>query len=144
MNRWFGLIIVAGLISISGLAVEKAHAGGKIIGILQSFPACDDAKVLRKILHRFNWAERRTWHRGIELTSVDSIRERPPFVGDDYRVPRRFCRGRAHLTNGRSPRVHFLIEQGGGFAGTGFNVEFCVDGLDPWRVYDGSCRVLRR
>ena len=47
----------------------------------------------------------------------------------------------------RHPRrrtVLYLIEGGQGFAGTHHKVFFCIDGLDPWRVYDGHCRVLTR
>lgn len=40
--------------------------------------------------------------------------------------------------------VLYLIEAGQGFAGTHHKVFFCIDGLDPWRVYDGHCRVLTR
>lgn len=40
--------------------------------------------------------------------------------------------------------VVYVIEGGQGFAGTGYNVQFCIDGLDPWRVNDGHCRVVRR
>ena len=41
-------------------------------------------------------------------------------------------------------KVLYLIEAGQGFAGTHHKVFFCIDGLDPWRVYDGHCRVLTR
>jgi hypothetical protein len=40
--------------------------------------------------------------------------------------------------------MHYLIEEGAGFAGFGWNVEYCIHGLDPWKYYDGRCRVLSR
>ncbi len=109
---------------------------------LGSFPSCDHPKVLGQIVERFNWAEENTWHRGFYLSDITRTRER--VVQDGYKrlVPRRYCRGHAILTNGRHPTLFYLIEANAGFAGTGFNVEFCVNGLDPWRVHDGNCRVL--
>lgn len=60
--------------------------------------------------------------------------------------------GGRHVGKGDAPahprhfrrRVLYLIEAGQGFAGTHHKVFFCIDGLDPWRVYDGHCRVLTR
>lgn len=110
----------------------------------KSFPQCDEARVLSKIISRFNWAERRQWKRGFGLEEVRQPRERTGEEWPGSDIPRRFCRGHAILSNGTHPTVHYLIEGGQGFAGNGFKVEFCVDGLDPWRVYDGRCRVVRR
>lgn len=125
----------------------------------RSFPQCHDVKVLGMIIERFNWAEENTWHRGFYLADIERIREssvrgdgfgnKSALEGydaqpaDERLIPRRYCRGHARLTNGRHPTVFYLIEGGQGFAGNSFNVEFCVNGLDPWREYDGSCRVLR-
>lgn len=109
---------------------------------LGHFPSCDDPKVLGQIVERFNWAEENTWHRGFYLEDITRTRERVVQDGHHRQVPRRYCRGHAKLTNGRHPTLMYLIEEGAGFAGTGFNVEFCINGLDPWRVHDGSCRVL--
>lgn len=109
----------------------------------QTFPECDDAKVLKKIVKRFNWAERNTWRRGFSLETVEDPRERSVREYEESLIPRRYCRGHAILTNGQHPTVFYLIEGGQGFTGTGFNVEFCVNGIDPWREYDGHCRVLR-
>lgn len=116
-----------------------ARAGG-----LETFPSCDDPKVLGKIVARYNWAENHTWQRGIDLDDITRARERQTLAGGDRQINRRYCRGHAHLSNGRHPTVHYLIEQRQGFASIGWNVEFCVVGHDRWMAYDGSCRVLRR
>lgn len=123
-----------------------------------SFPQCDDAKVLGQIVKRFNKAEDNQWKRGFYLEDIRRVRERKVLgegyenreITDDYHdvpmneqlIPRRYCRGHAILTNGRHPTLFYLIEGGQGFAGNRFNVEFCVNGLDPWREFDGSCRAL--
>ncbi len=111
---------------------------------LDRFPACDDPKVLGRIIKRYNWAENHQWQRGIDLDFINRARERLTLAGGDRLVNRRYCRGHALLSNGRHPTVHYLIEQRQGFASIGWNVEFCVTGHDRWMVYDGSCRVLRR
>ena len=119
-------------------------ATSSIAYAFDTFPVCGESRVLNKIIHRYNWAERNTWHDGVDLVSIVRVGERRLRAGDDATVERRFCRGHGRLSDGRHRTVHYLIERGAGFAGLGWNVEFCVSGNDPWRVYDGSCRVLRR
>lgn len=149
------------LVIAAVLASSSTASAGLLDPLLQhrSFPQCHDTKVLGKIVERFNWAEDNTWHRGFYLMDIDRIRERTvlghgygePTHAEGYDappaherlIPRRYCRAHALLTNGRHPTLFYLIEGGQGFAGNGFNVEFCINGLDPWREYDGSCRVLR-
>jgi hypothetical protein len=129
-------------LALATLGLSMASSVSASAWELRSFPHCDDGKVIAKIVHRFNWAEHHTWKRGFGIESVQRARQRR--VEDRGPIPRRYCRGHAILSNGRHPTVHYLIEGGQGLAGTGFNVEFCVNGHDPWRTYDGSCRVLRR
>ena len=47
------------------------------------------------------------------------------------------------MTNGDIRPVYYAVEHGAGFAGIGRYVDFCVLGLDPWHVHDGSCRTVR-
>ncbi|MFD0915660.1 hypothetical protein ACFQ14_04510 [Pseudahrensia aquimaris] len=132
-------------LAMAVIALTPARAGlvePHIQPHLQSFPHCDDPKVLKQIVEKFNWAEDNTWHRGFVLDGLEHTRERQVHDSDHTAIPRRYCRAHALLSNGKHPTMLYLIEGGQGFAGTGFNVEFCINGLDPWRVYDGSCRVL--
>ncbi len=136
---------LAGLAVLAGSQVQQsAPALAGIIDphiISKSFPDCHDERVLTKIIKRFNWAEDNTFQRGFYLDFIERTRER--VVQSSTQIPRRYCRGHARLTNGRHPTVFYLIEGGQGFAGNSFNVEFCLNGLDPMREHDGSCRVLR-
>ncbi|MDD9910624.1 MAG: hypothetical protein OXR62_13160 [Ahrensia sp.] len=146
--------------SLASLIVAKASAA--LIDPLirfPSFPQCHDAKVLKQVIKRFNWAEDETWKRGFHLTEIRRARERTVLgesdfaerhVTDDYfdtpmserLIPRRYCRGHAILTNGKHPTLFYLIEGGQGLAGTSYNVEFCLAGYDRWREFDGSCRAI--
>lgn len=110
----------------------------------QTFPDCGNANVNARIVDRFNWAEANTWNRGIDIRSIDGQVERSVEAFGPNPIYRRYCRGRALLSNGRHHTVYYRIERGTGLAGTGYNVEFCLPGYDRWRVYDGYCRVLSR
>lgn len=58
-------------------------------------------------------------------------------------VERHYCHARASLSDGERRDVWFLVERNMSFAGLGTHVEFCVAGLDPWRIYGADCRSLR-
>ncbi len=136
--------MLALILFVSGFVTLPAQAG-LLEPLLQkkTFPQCHEVKVLGNIVERFNWAEEETWKRGIYMRDIDNVRPRLLRDHPDRLVPRRYCRATATLTNGHHRTVFYLIEGGGGFAGNSFNLEFCVEGLDPWRVHDGSCRALR-
>ncbi len=138
------LRLLPALLFIFGVFASSAQAGPLEL-LLQktTFPQCHETKVLGKIVERFNWAEEETWHRGIYMSDLADVRPRLVRDAEHRLVPRRYCRATATLTSGHHRTVFYLIEGGGGFAGNGFNLEFCVEGLDPWRVHNGSCRTLR-
>ena len=140
------LSIVAFVLAMVALvAISSPTKAGLLEPHLQfkTFPQCHDAKVLNKIVERFNWAEENTWHRGFYLHDIERVRERIVQSTRISQIPRRYCRAHARLTNGKHPTLYYLIEGGQGFAGNSFNVEFCLGGYDRWNEYDGSCRVLR-
>ena len=58
------------------------------------------------------------------------------------RVHRRYCRATAQLSDGRRTALIYVIEAGQGFAGVGWNVEYCLPAYDPWRVYDAWCHAI--
>ncbi len=136
--------LIPALLLVTGFLSAPAQAG-LLEPLLQkkTFPQCHETKVLGKIVERFNWAEEETWHRGIYMSDIDDVRPRLLLDSEHRLVPRRYCRATATLTSGHHRTVFYLIEAGGGFAGNSFNLEFCVEGLDRWRIHDGSCRALR-
>lgn len=134
MNRLLSLVIL--LSSLTPLQITSAAAR-------DVFPACQSEKVLKKIAKRFNKTEKIYWEdRGLVLDAVIN-----PHLHNDNAFPessinRRYCHGDAVFINGKQRRIHFLIEEGAGFAGFTWNVEYCIHGLDPHKYYDGRCRVL--
>ena len=104
---------------------------------------CADERALARIVERFAWAERNTWRRGFEIAAIANPRPSGhPFVEPGI-VERTYCVADSVMTNGAPHPVYYAIEHGMGFASIGDYVDFCVLGLDPWRVHDGACRTVR-
>ena len=107
------------------------------------FPACSSEKVIKKISKRFNKTEKTYWEtRGLVLNTVIKTHLHNDNAFPESPIKRRYCHGDAIFENGKKRRIHYLIEQGTGFAGFTWNVEYCIHGLDPWKYYDGRCQVL--
>ncbi|MEO0546431.1 MAG: hypothetical protein AAF035_05745 [Pseudomonadota bacterium] len=140
-TRTAATVLVALGLAFVQPAVTPAQAGLLEPHInLRTFPECDDVKVLRQVVEKFNWAEDNTWHRGFYVTDLANPHERMTRTG--YEIPRRYCRAQAVLSNGHHRLMYYLIEGGQGLAGTGFHVEFCLRNADGWRVHNGACRTL--
>ena len=107
-------------------------------------PACNDPSVLGKISSRFSSRET-YWNSGLEIAGFDNLVETGYRTnGLDYFV-RRYCTGRALLSDGKARKVTYAIggaEQGWlGVLGSG--VEWCIDGLDRNLAYGADCRAAR-
>lgn len=113
---------------------------------IDEFPSCHDARVLDRIHRKVDWSNSKHNYFGSPVARIDRVSERRVEMGDAEMagVNRRYCRGRAHQVNGGHHTVHYLIEQRAGFASKKWGVEYCVQTHDKHRVYDGSCRTLRR
>ncbi len=107
-------------------------------------PSCEESSVLARVSEKFAYQDAHIVHSGIGITGIDNIRERSGRVGGPGLVARRYCEGTAWLSNGRKANVAYLIE-GPGLAtfSLGWHVESCVQGYDPWRIYDARCRAIR-
>lgn len=110
-----------------------------------TFPGCQSERVLKTLVKRFNHAEKVYWQsRGLILSDIANAHQHSVNPFPDSPINRRYCHGDAIFENGHKRRVHYLVEEDAGFAGFTWNVEYCVHGLDPWKYYDGRCRVLSR
>ena len=106
---------------------------------------CGSEHVLRRIVSRFRYQVRHVPELpDVQIESFGDIHQHRYLAAHDHRpIARRYCHATAFLSDGRSRKVWYLIEDGLGFASFGDNVEFCVSGFDRWMVYNGGCRVLR-
>ena len=127
------------------LASTRALAGPLelVLPHLKTFPECEEEKVLASIVEEFNWAERKTWQRGFTMDGIVQPYETSTFPEGRRQIPRRYCRALGVLSDGRECKVYYMVEGGQGFAGTSFNVAWCIVTADPWREYGSGCRVLR-
>jgi hypothetical protein len=106
---------------------------------------CAEGGYLSRISHKFRYQITHVpYLPDVEIVDFQGVHENRYLPADeDHPIARRYCEATAVLSNGRRHQVFYLIESGMGFAGIGgTNVEFCVNGFDRWKVYDGRCRVL--
>jgi hypothetical protein len=106
---------------------------------------CAEGGYLARISHKFRYQIAHVpYLPDVEIADFQGIHQNRYLPADaDHPIARRYCEATAVLSNGRRHQILYLIESGMGFAGIGgTNVEFCVNGFDRWKVYDGRCRVL--
>lgn len=137
-------LLLAGLLALGGAAVP-AHSADLVAVSVGDPGVCANGKVLNRITHRFRHQVRHVPNLPqVDITDFYRIREnRYEPQGPRRPIERRYCHATAALSDGRQRDIWYLIERPMGFAGIGSNVEFCVDGFDRWKVYNGRCRVLR-
>ncbi len=137
MKKFLAVVILATSIVPIQVGTSNAFFGK------EKFPLCTSDKVLKRIAKRFNQAEKIYWEvRGLVLETVTNPHLHNGNAFPESPINRRYCHGDAVFENGKKRRIHYLIEQGAGFAGYTWNVEYCIHGLDPWKYHDGRCRVL--
>ncbi len=105
--------------------------------------ACADARILARIAKRFAWAERNTWRRGYQIATIEGPRLRYTVFKGPSLIRHRHCRAIALMTNGTRRTLFYTISAGMGLASIDHGVDFCLAGLDPWRVHGTACQSLR-
>jgi len=106
-------------------------------------PACDDPAALSEIAARFRSKERRFWNSELEIVGIDQVRETAFRPWDRDLIPRRFCSGRARISDGRAHPVYYAIEEDTGTIGASWGVQWCVVGYDRNWAYNPACRMAR-
>ena len=106
-------------------------------------PACDSASVLSTLSNRQAWAEAHTWKDGVTIAALERIGEQRLVTEGFSAIDRRYCAARAELTSAAPTTLYYVVSAGEGFAGYGWNVEFCLSGHDPYRVYGADCKILK-
>lgn len=129
-------------------AFVSAHAadpgtGNATADVRSDVRACADKAMLARIAKRFAWAERNTWRRGYRIEAIERPRLRYTVFNGPSMIRHRHCRASALMTNGARRTVFYTVSAGMGLASIGNGVDFCLAGLDPWRVHGAACRSLR-
>lgn len=100
-------------------------------------PACEQA--LSTIQRRFSTKEGRFWNSNLQITDFDRIREVAYRPWADGTIPRRFCSGRALISDGHWRTLRYSIVEDGGMIGWSWGVQWCVVGLDRNWAYNPAC-----
>ncbi len=145
MARLPHLIVVAAILSINSLPAaaffdlfDRRHVEPN-----DRLPHCEDSNVHRIIAHRFSYADR-DYYRGIDsIDSFDRVTEVALDAGRPSPLARRYCRARVAMSDQRTRTLYYMIEEDASFVSWSWGVEFCIRGLDRWRIYDGRCRTVR-
>jgi len=104
---------------------------------------CDDAAALDRIRARFAEKEAKFWNSPLTIAGFDRVRVVASNPWGQNTIPRRYCTGRALLSDGRVRTVSYAIMEDQGFSGFTWGVEWCVHGLDRGRSFDPACRMAR-
>lgn len=108
-----------------------------------TLPPCDAPNVVSSIVYKLRYADRRTFHWGVDIAQVMDIHERPEVIRNTSLIGRRYCGATALMTDGRREEVAYIVEAKQGFASIGWRVESCLPNYDPWHVYGAWCRAAR-
>ncbi|PVB60346.1 cytoplasmic protein [Labrenzia sp. 011] len=122
-------------------AAEENHVYFSFAG-KQRVPDCSAASVRSAVAGSVARAKK-DYYEGRTILGIDEIRETGYQVDGLSPVARRYCRGKASLSDGSYQSVEYLVEEHGGFLGIGWNVEACMAPLDKWHVYGDHCSTTR-
>lgn len=105
-------------------------------------PECTAASVQSAVAGSVASA-RRDYYNGRTILGIDEIQEVGYKVNSTSPIARRYCRGKANLSDGSFQSVHYMVEENSGFLGISWNVEACLAPLDKWHVYGAYCSTTR-
>lgn len=108
-----------------------------------ALPACSDPSVIGYVAGRFAATERGYWNSNLQLATVDRPRELGYRSWGNEFIPRRFCAARTFTSDGRKRQLYYEIGEGFAFASLGWDVNWCVTGLDRSTAYGGHCRAAQ-
>ena len=138
-------LIIAGAGFCSGFAAARplVPAEDRYIPYAGRLPACDDPAVFERIQSRFYARESEFWKSGLAIVRFDQAREIGFRTnGLDY-IPRRYCVARAFMNDAKLREVSYSVDEDLGIIGFGFDVEWCVSGLDRLNAFAPGCKMAR-
>ncbi|ADZ69652.1 hypothetical protein [Polymorphum gilvum] len=137
--RALALAVLAASLAGPALATERVYFSWNTEPRL---PACDEGSVRSAVAGTFARADA-DYYGGRMIVTLDRVAEVSPRPGGVSPLARRYCEGRATLTDGSVRRVYYKLVEHAGFVGLSWNVEACLAGLDKWYVHDARCRTVR-
>jgi hypothetical protein len=137
-----GVACLAAAASAPARAANWFEKNGYLVGprFDSALPACDDSWALSKIQSRFGTKEGLFWNSALQIVNFDRIREVALRPWADATIPRRWCAGRALISDGQWRTLRYSIVEDGGMIGASWGVEWCVVGLDRNWAYNPNCK----
>jgi hypothetical protein len=115
----------------------------RIIPYAGNLPACSSPEVISHVTSQFGWREWEYWSSGLTIAAVDRIGEIGYRTwGQDF-IPRRYCSARVLLSNQRYAKVDYAVRDRLGLFMMGWDVTWCVTGLDRHKSFAPECRMAR-
>jgi hypothetical protein len=147
MKSLAGVLAALSLVSGLGLCAAEARplvpAEARYSPFPGLVPACDNPAVFERIQSRFLARETEFWKSGLAIVGFDHAREIGfRSNGLDY-IPRRYCVARALMNDTKVRAVTYSVDEDLGIIGFGFDVEWCVAGLDRLNAYAPGCKMAR-
>lgn len=108
-------------------------------------PACSDPAVLAEVEDQFEYGAVDMLKTGVVIEEFSDLVERAYFpLSEDRPIERRYCQGKALISDGLRRTVYYVVSHPLGFASLTWKAEGCVLGLDRWYIYGADCQSLRR
>jgi len=115
----------------------------RFIPFSADIPNCDDHDTVWWIKNRFDHTQATFWKSSLEIVNIDRIKEIGFRSNGATYIPRRYCVGRAELSDKKFHTVIYQIQERTGFAGYSNGDEWCVIGFDHDFAYAPACSALR-
>ncbi len=135
--------LAAGYVSLAALARPQVPAEDRYDSYQGSLPGCADPSVFERIQSRFHAREAEFWKSGLEIVSLDQVREIGFRSNGLDLIPRRYCTAKAQMNNQSVRDVSYSIDEDLGIIGWGFDIEWCLEGLDRNYAYAPDCKIAR-
>jgi hypothetical protein len=144
-RRAAAAVLAAGLAAATITPAPAANwfeKNGYLIGPRydSQLPTCDNSWALSTIQSRFGTKEGLFWNSNLQITNFDQIREVALRPWANATIPRRWCTGRALISDGIWRTLRYSIIEDAGMIGATWGVEWCVVGLDRHWAYNPNCR----
>ena len=147
-----GLILSACLGAAAGAAQAQTRpltpAEGRHQPYTGKVPLCSNQEVTGVISRRFHQRERNYWRSGLVITGYERIRETGLRSSGLDLIPKRYCQAYALMNDGRKRKITYWIGESLGFIGvdwtgpgSGWGVEWCIEGLDHHRAFAPGCQA---
>lgn len=138
-------IVSCAALSLPAMAADYIQPAPMAEGVVAP-TVCANQAVLSTIDRRFDYSARHYLHSNLDMVGfhgAHEVAERPADPANLHLVGRTYCEATVVMNDNVPRPLWYEVETTMGFAGIGDNVEYCVGGLDPWRVYGAYCLSVR-